>query len=340
MFKNIALVVISLVVSGVFVALALRGVPVEEVLANIGQANPFWVIMAIALGVVAVWTRGIRWRGLLNYKVSQNRAFYIVGITYLLNLLPLRAGEVARSLLARREGVPLATAATSIIVERLLDTLLVVVMLSVSVSQLPNIPDSVSTSALLFGVAGIAAAITGIFMAKYRGFSMRILAVVEARLTFLQRFNLSKLLEQVLDGLQPLTEPRRLAHAIGWTLISWTFSVLMFYALHLGLSLSGPDAMVNSALGTALASFSIAIPVSVASIGPFQGAVRLAGEMVGLASVQAISLGFILHGVAVASYIITGVIGIIALGVGVSDFVDNLQKRVTPVQQSTTPVQS
>ena len=113
----------SLVVSIVFLWLALRDVPLAEVAASISEADPLWVILSFLSIIVALWVRAIRWRGLLGYRIDFKQSLYIIAVTFLLNQLPLRAGEVARSLLATRSGVPVVTAATSIIVERLLDTL-------------------------------------------------------------------------------------------------------------------------------------------------------------------------------------------------------------------------
>ena len=97
--------------------------------------------------------------------------------------------------------------------------------------------------------------------------------------------------EHILTGLQPLTRPRQLLHALLWTLISWGISLLSLYILQPGLPID-PDVnlWLNATLGVALASLSIAIPVSVAAIG-------------------------LLHGITVLGYIIVGVAGMIRLGV-------------------------
>ena len=130
----------SLIVSGVFLWLALRGVPFTEVIDGIRQANLFWVIVSMLCILGAQGSRAIRWRGLLDNRVPLLRAFHILNLTMLLNQLPLRAGEVARSLLATRSGVPVVTAATSIVVERLIDVVVVVVMLAVALARLPSAP--------------------------------------------------------------------------------------------------------------------------------------------------------------------------------------------------------
>src|SRR5262245_40387580 len=132
--RRVIFLIASVVVSAIFLWLALRGVPLDDVVQSIRQANLLWVIAALICIPAGLWTRAIRWRGLLGSKIEVMQAFHILNIAMLLNQLPFRAGEVARSVLATRSGIPFFTAATSILVERLLDTLLVVVWLSLALT--------------------------------------------------------------------------------------------------------------------------------------------------------------------------------------------------------------
>ena len=85
-----------------------------------------------------------------------------------------------------------------------------------------------------------------------------------------------------------------------------------------------------SVLAVSLASFSIAIPVSVAAIGPFEAAVLAAGQLAGLDGVQALSLGFLFHGVSVANYVIWGIIGFLGLGLSPRKVMDSTEIAVDP----------
>lgn len=316
--RRIVFLIASIAVSALFLWLALRGVPLEEVAQSIREANPLWVFAALGFVTAGLWTRAIRWRGLLDNRVTMVQAFHMLNIAMLLNQLPLRAGEVARSLLATRAGVPLMTAATSILVERLLDTLLVVVWLSIALSQIPNAPQAAAQAASLFGAAAVVAFVALIIFARRPEIAHRVLAFFENLLPFLKRLNLGRLLDHVLDGIKPLTHWRSAAHAIVWTLISWTLSLAIFYCLLLALGVE-ENLLLMTVLSITLASFSIAIPVSVAAIGPFEGAVRLAGDAVGMRPVLSTSLGFLFHGINILGYAIWGTIGLISLGVSLGD---------------------
>lgn len=322
MRKTIFLI-LSVLVSALFLWLALRDIPAQQILDNLRQANIGWVAIGMVTVALGLWTRAVRWRGLVNNKVTTMEAFHMLNITMILNQLPLRAGEVARSLLATRSGVPLMTAATSIIVERLLDTLLVVILLSIGLTQAPNAqPDAVRLAAL-FGVAAVAAFVVLIFFARYPALPHKILALVERYLPFTQRLGLENLLDHVLEGIQPLTHWRSAGHAILWTLISWGVSLITFCCLLTAIGLHD-NLLLMATLSLTLASFSIAIPVSVAAVGPYEGAVRLAGDATGLTATTAglarvTAAGFLLHGVNIAVYALLGAIGMIAMGVSLGD---------------------
>src|SRR5215213_2356799 len=195
--RRTAFIVASLLVSGLFLWLALRDVPLADVAERIRQANLLWVMAAFASIVLSLWVRAVRWRGLLDFKIPLPRAFFILTVTFLLNQLPLRAGEVARSLLATRSGIPVVTAATSIVLERLLDTLLVVVLLALGLSRLPTALHADSQAAALFGMAAVVAFAILVGLARYPEFAHRLLDGLESRLAFVKQLGLRGLLDNV-----------------------------------------------------------------------------------------------------------------------------------------------
>jgi len=321
MTRRIALIIASLIVSIAFLVLVLRDVPLADVGRSLAQADVAWLLLAFGVGCIGIFTRSIRWRGLLDDRIGLVRSFYILGVTFLANQLPLRAGEVARVLLARREGVPVFTAATSIIVERLLDTLTVVLMILFVLSQLPTLPVQASRAAGVFGVLGVIGFGVLVGVARYPNLARGLLAEVLRRVPALERLPLSRLLDNVIDGLHPLADMRRFGHALLWTAISWSLSVSTLYLLLRALNITDVNLLYASLLGVALASLSVAVPVSLAALGPFQASIVLMGQVIGVGDIEAISLGFLFHGLTLAVYITMGVVGLLALGISLGDVV-------------------
>lgn len=322
MLKRIGAVVVSVAVSAFFLWWALRGISLEEVWQDIQRANPYWVIGGLIVGVAGIYTRGIRWQGLVDFKVSRSKAFYIVGIMMVLNLF-LRLGEVARTVLARRERVPVVMAATSIVVERLLDTIFVLVVLAIVVVQVTNMPPEVAANvarvAPVFAGLAVIAFMVMVVLARYPGFARGLLHAVTNRLPFLQRLPLDDLLEHMLQGLKPLVEWRSFAHAVGWTIISWVLSYITFVMIHYAFGIRD-NLLLQSGMGMSLASFSVALP-SIGAIGPFQTAMKWAGQAFGTVEALALAIGLVVHAVTILIYVITGGWGFIGMGVDVTEVV-------------------
>lgn len=325
--RRTLVIVGSIVVSAALLLWIVQDVPLQEVGEALAQASLIWIVICLVISVSGMWTRSMRWRGLLQYRINQRDGFFIIAVTFLLNQLPLRAGEVARSLLAAQRGVPVMTAATSIVVERLLDLLMVVVLLAAAVTQIPDVQPEITQGALFFGAVGIVGFGVLIFFAHRPKVAQMVLDILHRILPFLKRLPLQSILDNVIDGLQPLTNWGTFGHALLWTLISWAHSLGAMYALVRAMGID-ENALLLATLAVTLASFSVAVPLSVAAIGPFEAAIAVAAQLVGLnEEVTYVALGFLTHGITVLSYILVGGVGLVVLGVSVGDVFKRAQEE-------------
>lgn len=324
----------SIIVSAVVLLLAVRDVPLAGIGERLANIDLFWLGMCGLMIVGGLWARGVRWQRLIGGKLTLAQAFHSSNIMFMLNFLPLRLGEVARAVLASRYGVPFMTAATGVLVERLIDTLLCILVLSFALSRLPQAPGLATQAATLFGIAALVAFVVLLALARFPAAAERLLNGVEGVLPFLKRLPLRRILNDILMGLHPLTNLRGAAQVIAWTLIAWTFSFSGYYSVQRALGIEGIDLVFNSFLSVALIAFSIAIPITVASIGPFQAAARVGGESLGLATDAALSIGILYHVLTFLLYSLMGIIGFIALGVSLGDVTQQSEKAKPPVVEA------
>ena len=100
---------LGVVISAVFVALALRGLKLDEVWADLRAANYLWLVPGVAVYFIGVGVRTWRWHYLLKplKEVAVRQLFPVVVIGYMgNNVYPARAGELLRAyVLKRNEGV-------------------------------------------------------------------------------------------------------------------------------------------------------------------------------------------------------------------------------------------
>ena len=315
--RRTLLITASVVVSAVMLFVVMRDIPLGDVVETMRAAEAGYLLLAFICIAASLFMRGIRWWELLSRRLPLSHAAHLVNIMFLGNQLPLRLGEVARGILATRDGIPLVTSATSIVVERLIDTLVVVLMIAAVIGQLPNVPPEIGDRALFFGLLAWAAFIALLILAWAPRFAQRLVDRSLDLVPLLRRLPLKSFLNHLLEGLQPLTQWRRLALTLLWNAAAWALSLAAYYYLHLALGIEVNYAL-SVPLGISLAAFSLALPVSVAGLGPFELAIVVAGQAVGMDHLAAVSLGFLLHGMTVISYMIWGAVGLLALGISPS----------------------
>ncbi|MDA1217300.1 MAG: lysylphosphatidylglycerol synthase transmembrane domain-containing protein, partial [Chloroflexi bacterium] len=148
-------------------ALVLWGMDWGALRTTLAGANYWWLLPFLALEVAVIWTRALRWRIMLEDRLPTARLFWITNIGYLLNnVLPLRLGEVGRVyLVTRRSTVGVMQGLSSVVVERLVDVLCLIVLIFL---LLPLVPGSVAFVAAGMTLSGVAmAAIALIFIAAH-----------------------------------------------------------------------------------------------------------------------------------------------------------------------------
>lgn len=311
---RLTLMVLSVAVSLILLALILRDVPLADVMDSLRVADIGLTLLSLLMIALGLVVRGLRWSILLEGRISIARATHLVNIMFLGNQLPLRLGEVARGILAARYGVPLVTSASSIVAERLIDTLAVALVIAFSLSRLPDAMPEVARQASLFGLLALAGFLGLLALARFPHLAWALLGASLKLIPPFRRLPLERLLADLLKGLNPLADLRALLVIGFWTLVGWVLSCATFYWLHLALGID-TDYSLSVPLGVALAALAIALPISIASMGPFQGAVILAGQIVGMEPLAAIALGFLFHGVTVLSYALWGSLSLLALGI-------------------------
>jgi glycosyltransferase 2 family protein len=118
-----------LLVTIALVAWFLRQAHFSDVWSEIRHADPWALLLALAMGLSTYVLRAMRWQYLLRPigNAGFGVAFRTTVIGFAANgMLPARVGEVLRPyLLARREGLSVPSTFATIILERLLDLLIV-----------------------------------------------------------------------------------------------------------------------------------------------------------------------------------------------------------------------
>lgn len=156
---------IGLLLSGLFMYLALRGLRLDEVWEPLTTASYGWLIPGVGVYFLAVWVRAWRWHYLLRpvKQISTPSMFPIVAIGYMgNNIYPARAGEVLRAyVLKRKQGIAISSSLATIIVERVFDG---VVMLAFVFLNLPELANLTTSSGFVGNIQSLALWGAGAFL--------------------------------------------------------------------------------------------------------------------------------------------------------------------------------
>jgi len=250
---------------------AFRGLHWAEVGSALRGVNYLLLLPAAVVMLLSLYFRAVRW-GVLFHPLTHLKAGPLMGtmnIGYSVNnLVPLRIGELVRAyLIGETEGVSTARALSTIVVERVLDVLTVVLML---VLLLPFIdaPAWAMGPALVAGVVFLllGAALATLSLARHWA-----LDVVDWGLRLFPDRHQTRLhhaAESVMEGFGVLSQPAVLAQAVGWSFAAWLSSVLVMFIVQQAFDLEvGFDA---AAFVVATTSLAMLVPASPGYVGTFE----------------------------------------------------------------------
>jgi uncharacterized protein (TIRG00374 family) len=158
MRNRILQLILGLSIAAVFVALSLRGVELEDVLSQVAGISLWWIIPYLFVIIVGNFLRMERWKMLLDdetgYNNSRRVLFSGLMYSYMGNLVLPRAGEFFRAVyVARFTSIETTKLFGTIVLERIIDVLMMIIMLLVTFILLVSDPTVLSQ---IFGEDGAA----------------------------------------------------------------------------------------------------------------------------------------------------------------------------------------
>ena len=131
--RRILNIVSITLLTAIFLALFLWKSNLSDVWRIIKTTNAAWLAAGFAVNAATLLLRSVRWRVLIDYRrpPSFYATYFANGIGYALSAtLPIRAGDVARpALLARRSHVRFSDALGTVLTERVLDLVSILLLL-------------------------------------------------------------------------------------------------------------------------------------------------------------------------------------------------------------------
>jgi uncharacterized protein (TIRG00374 family) len=223
---------LGVLISLVFIWLALRGLQLDQFWDAVQSANYWWLLPGIAVYFVAVWARAWRWHYLLHpiKDVPTRAMFPITAIGYMgNNIYPARAGEILRAVvLKKRQDVPVSASLATIIVERIFDG---VVMLGFVFANLPELARLTGSSGFVGNIEQLALIGTGVFVLALLFFLLAAMFpsvgirfgtwLIERLLPARMKDKAKQLMHKFLDGLAALRSPMSIMMVFVTSVVIW-----------------------------------------------------------------------------------------------------------------------
>ena len=258
--------------------------------------------VAVAMAPIQIWVRGRRWWYLFPPGSNPQGITPAMMIGYMANnVLPLRAGEVVRVyVVARRWSAapggtarshPFWTTLATLIVERVLDSLIVVLILAVLVLVVP-VPRFLQIAALVVLAIDLSGVTMLIALVAAPQVCVWLITRLVGRWPGLQGRALTAF-ETFVHGLDGIRTRSHALPLIAWTILIWVAPAFAAWTVLMALDLHLPSAAPWAVL--AFVGLGISIPSAPGYVGVFHAAVVVALGLFGVSRSAAVGYALLFH---------------------------------------------
>ncbi len=313
---------VGIAISVVALYLAL---PPREEWANVSAAFAkirYGYIVPISLiAIYSIIVRCQRWRLLLRPlgDIPLMPLVSATAIGFLCNMiLPLRVGEVVRPvLLARRTKAPVSGVLASVVLERLLDMLTILVFLGLVMYLVP-VSETIRRSGMAFLAFAVLAVTAIVGLQRQHPAAVGLTRWLLTHLPAGVRGRAEAALESFIDGLQGIGDGRALALILGYSLYLWIVIASVFAVGIIACDLPVPPVQGALVLVTVVAG-AVSAPSAPGFIGTFQAGCIVALGLFGVGRAEAVPYSFVVWAAQWLTQIVLGVVFLLRENVSFRD---------------------
>lgn len=306
--RSLFLLALGIFISALGIGLIARAIDPARFARILGALDGRWVMVAVA-GICGTYlAREQRWSILLLPLTFRRAALWRALLTgQLLNLLlPIRIGDVVRSILVGREpSGSFARVFGSVLIEKAWDWLMLCLLILIVAWAAP-LPEWFWLPARAIGLVAALVLIgfTGVAAMPEAWIAHGMARLEQALARRPQRWHTFILnnTQHLLDSFGALRHQEAIVGAASWSVILWGLSVCVNYAV---LRAYGIEDWIAAAALLAVLMIGVSLPPSIAGVGVFEGLAMLTLPAFGISLETALAVGLTLHGVVAAPLIVS-----------------------------------
>lgn len=275
-----------------------------------------WLILSLFAGLLSHISRTLRWKQVIDemaYKTRIATCFHSVMIGYMVNLLIPRGGEVSRCVaLSQTEKIPFMKLAGTVVAERLIDILMMLITLAIAfVLNFGALVSLINDNASMQHIANS--------ILDNRIFLILFFVLIIVFFIFRKQILGKKLLDKIGGALRSFTEGfsaiKRLKNKplfIAHTIFIWTMYFLMTYLAFFAFDFTENLSVNNALVVFIMGSLGIIFP-SPGGIGTWHYMIILSLSIYGIGNIEASTFALVLHTFQNSMLLIVGLISLVIL---------------------------
>jgi uncharacterized protein (TIRG00374 family) len=311
----------------------LQQVSLEQLGQALGRARPLPLVLVVLTVIGSLVARSLRWQVyfLPERRVPFRPLLSTLTISYMAStFLPFRAGELVRAVfLGQREGVPVPRVVGTIVLEKLFDFLGIGVLLVMLLALAPDLPIQARLAGNLIVLVILVGFGSVVALAVWRE---RVLRLLNALDRYLPRIRLEPIARQFAEGTDSLRCARLWLPMLGWTCVTWAFSVAGGWAGTAALDLR-PGAAAVIFLSV-LPSAGQAVPSSPGYVGVYHAAAVVALTTFGIDPVSAFGTAVLIHAFSYGILVVLGLVALWVDGYSVGDLLASVRGSSRPAPRA------
>jgi uncharacterized protein (TIRG00374 family) len=300
---------IGIVVSAVFFYLTLKGVDLKGVLAELRNKSYEFLLPVAALFILTQIVRSLRWGVILSpiKAISQRALFPITSVGFMaIIVVPMRLGEIVRPYLINvKASVPLGSGIATILIERTMDLLVLLLVLIVIIFRLP-LPNWIAGSGTILFVIILLAFLFIILFIVFPEKIKKFFSPLTKRFPRRVAKGFEAFIENVAAGFRGISSISTFTKVFLLSFLVWLLSALVVYLLFSFYKL--PLGILAAFAVTTITALGISLPAAPGFIGNFQFACIVALSFYGVAKNEAFAFAMVYYVTGIGVNIVLGLI--------------------------------
>lgn len=273
--------------------------------------NLFWFLLSTFFGIMSHVIRGWRWKlslAPLGYNPNTSVSVYAIFIAYAANLVIPRVGEVSRCVvLERNSSVPFAQSLGTVVSERLLDTVMVVLITLVAVAlQWPVFVKFVTSAGIASPAGGYSVSTWAVVLLSAVAFVV-LLCLLLKKMAFWKKIR--SFIAKFVEGLLSLTKMKNVWLFVLETVGIWFCYFMQFYLCFFCFEFTGGLSIAAGLLLFVAGSIAVVVPTPNGA-GPWHFAIISIMMLYGVSSADSEAFALIVHS---TQTLLVAILGIYAL---------------------------